>query len=65
MKILRNLFGVFACALFLVLASPVKADLLLGNVEALTNDEEDWYPCVSADGFCIIGEWEHWGVALP
>ena len=66
MKILRNLFGVFICTLFLVLASPVKADLLFKNLETLTSDE-DWDPgdCTSASGYCIIGATEHWGVALP
>ena len=65
MKFLWNLFGVAACSLFLALASPVKADLLLENVETLAHDEEDWYPCVSASGFCIIGSTEYWGVSLP
>ena len=65
MKILRNLFGVFACTLFLVLASPVKADFLLKNIETLTDDELDYGGCIRASGFCIVGGWEHYGISLP
>ena len=65
MIFLRNLFGLALCSLFLVLVSPVKADLLLENIETLTDDEWDHGACTAAGGLCITGGTIFYGVTLP